>query len=114
MIRETTSRAQFANWRRRLLLSSDLAPCLGGLFRGLADLLVKIGEFLALFDQLFQEWRRLPQRAMLFFELGDAVIDFLQPHRVGIPHRTAAIGRETVAVQINDVDVHGPQRKTLL
>ena len=41
-------------------------------------------------------------------------VDLIQPDGVGIPHRTAAIGRESVAVQINDVDVDGAQRDAFL
>src|ERR1700691_1054907 len=47
---------------------------------------------------------------MLLLKLRDALIDLLQSHRVGIPHRTTAIGGETIAVEIDDVDVNRPQR----
>ena len=42
-------------------------------------------------------------------KLLDALIYFLQADRVCIPHRPAAIGREAVAVEINDVNIHGAQ-----
>jgi hypothetical protein len=42
---------------------------------------------------------------MLLVEFANALLDPLQSYRVGMPHRSAPVGRKTVAVQIDDVDV---------
>src|ERR1700758_998703 len=47
-------------------------------------------------------------------KLTDTVVNPLEANRVGIPHRTAAMGREAVAVDINNVDVRSPQRIAFL
>src|SRR5689334_2587941 len=51
---------------------------------------------------------------MLFMKLTDAVEDILQTDGVGIPHGSATISREAVAVQVDDVDIHCAQRKAFL
>ena len=46
---------------------------------------------------------------MLLLKFANALINFRQSHCVGIPHRTAAVGGESVTVEINDVDVDGAE-----
>src|ERR1700675_3259209 len=64
-------------------------------------------ERLALLSKLLQQRRRLPNLAMLLVELPHAIVHLLQANRVRVPHRTAAIRRESVAVEVDDVDIHG-------
>ena len=45
---------------------------------------------------------------MLQLESADPIIDLLQANRAGVPHRAATVSRETVAVDVNDVDIDGP------
>src|SRR5437868_12191689 len=51
---------------------------------------------------------------MLLMKFANAVVDLPETDSVGIPHRTAATGREAVAVYINDVDVDRAQRNAFL
>ena len=46
---------------------------------------------------------------MLLLEPADAIVHLFQSHRVRVPHRPAAVGREAVAVDVDDVDVHGAE-----
>src|SRR5262249_52790495 len=85
------------------------------LLSGCGDLsLVEDCEGLALFRKRLQQRRRLPQVSVLRMKLADTIVDALQPNRVREPHRTAAPSREAVAIDVNDVDVHGSQREALL
>jgi len=47
---------------------------------------------------------------MLFVKFADAVVNFFQADRVRIPHGPAAMRREAVAGEIDDVDIDGAQR----
>src|SRR6202171_3643563 len=100
MTDEIIAQTPAASWRLQRLLSCTL-------------LLVEVGEAFAFFRQLFQEWRWLPPMAMLLVKFNDAFINFFQAHRVCEAHRAAALVGKTVAGEIDDVDVHGPQRVTL-
>src|SRR3974390_1390559 len=60
-----------------------------------------------------EQRRRLPELAELAMKFGHAVVDFLHAYGVGIPHRAAAIRRETVSGQVHGVDIGGAQRVTL-
>src|SRR5262249_34516023 len=62
------------------------------------------------FRQSLQQRRGLPQLAVFFVELADALVHFFQADRVRVPHRAAAPGRIAVAVDVDDVYVNGPQR----
>jgi hypothetical protein len=42
---------------------------------------------------------------VLLVEFANALVDLLQSYRVAMPHRSAPVGRKTVAVEIDDVDV---------
>src|SRR6516164_3554706 len=75
---------------------------------------VEAGEGLAALGELRQQRGRGPAGAVLFLELPDPGVDCLQPDRVAIPHRPAAVGGEPVSVDVNDVDVAGPQGDALL
>ena len=59
--------------------------------------------------QLFQQGSGFPSFAMLLVQLADAIIDLFQANGVGVPHRSASISGKSVAVEINDVDVHRAQ-----
>ncbi len=67
--------------------------------------LIEIGKLLAFFRKPLQKPSRLPEFAVLFVESFNAVEDFSQTNRVGVPHWPAAMGGEAVAVQVDDVDV---------
>src|SRR3954467_13563904 len=51
---------------------------------------------------------------MLAVEFADALVHFLEAHGIGGPHGPAAMGREAVPIDIDDVYIHGPERETLL
>src|SRR5262245_9021408 len=51
---------------------------------------------------------------MLFLELANSLKYALKANRIGIPHRTAAIGWESVTVDVDDVDVRSPKGESLL
>src|SRR6266571_3763626 len=63
-------------------------------------------ECAALLGQALQQRSRRPPLAVPGFEFAHAVVDFLEANRIGVPHRSAAIRREAVAGQINNVDIH--------
>src|ERR1022692_856944 len=96
--------------RRRL---AEVVPGLSGTLRGRNLLFVELGKSLALFRQALQKRSRCPQFSLLFVEFANALLDLLQSHRVGMPHRAAPIGGKSVPVEINDVDVDCPQRVSL-
>ena len=73
--------------------------------------LIKIRELLPFVRKPLQKRSRLPQFAVPLVKLFDAIEDFFQANRVGVPHRSAAIGRKAVTVEIDDVDVDGAQSK---
>src|SRR5262245_30801091 len=127
MTREMIWPAASANWRRSRLLSFDAASFpafktakhakhaesidlsrVSRILR-LTFIPIEIGEGLALFRQLLEQWGGRPQFAVTFMEFEDAIIDLLQSDRIGIPHRPAAPGGITVAVDINDIDIDRPQ-----
>ena len=50
---------------------------------------------------------------MPLLEFADAFVDVFQSQRIRIPHRSAAIGGETISIEINDVDINGPKGKAV-
>src|SRR5690242_9634242 len=70
-------------------------------------------EFSARERQFLEQRRGRPQLAVLPLELANAIVDLLQAYGIGVPHRTATECREAVAVQVNNVDVHGAQSVAL-
>ena len=74
----------------------------------------KLSKRLALFGKLFQQGGGLPDFPMFTLKFGNAIVNLFQSHRVGIPHRSAAMRGETVTVDINNVDVGSTQRDALL
>src|SRR5258708_30629485 len=74
---------------------------------------IEFSERLALPSELLQKRGGRPDFAVLLLELADSFINCFQSNVVRIPHGTTAIGRESVAVQVNDIDIDGSQRKTL-
>src|SRR5439155_19102615 len=60
-------------------------------------LLIHLRERAALLCQALQQRRGCPQLAVTGFELADPIVHSLQTDSVGVPHRTAAIDRETIA-----------------
>src|SRR5208282_1063518 len=94
-------------------LARPLADVLPWRFRTLRHrklLSVELGKSLALFRQALQKRSRRPQFSVLFVEFANSLIDLLQSHRVGMPHRPAPIGGKSVPVEIDDVDIDRPQR----
>jgi len=71
--------------------------------------LVKVGKSLSLFNQLNEERRGRPKLSVVFLKFANAFEDFGQPNCIRIPHGTAAMDREAVAIQIDDIDIHRPQ-----
>src|SRR5262249_6091370 len=51
---------------------------------------------------------------MLLLQLAHTLMNVGQPHGVGVPHRPAAVGREAVAVDVDDVDVAGAKGEAFL
>src|SRR5215470_5787366 len=51
---------------------------------------------------------------MLAMEFADAFINLFHSDSIRIPHRPATVSREAVAVDVNDVNVHGAQGEAFL
>src|SRR5258708_15605754 len=71
------------------------------------------GEFtegFALLGETLQQRRRFPPIADALLKFAEALIHFFQTYCVGVPHGPAPMRGETVAVEIDDVDVHGTER----
>src|SRR5260370_13124268 len=49
---------------------------------------------------------------MVVLKLGGGFVPFSKAYGVGVANRAAAIRGETVAVEIDDIDVHGAKGKT--
>src|SRR5258708_35677250 len=79
-----------------------------------AFFLAKIGEPLALIRKPLKQRGGPPDLTVLTVEFGDAVANLFETDGVGVPHRTAAMGGESVAVEINYVDVRSAQRVAFL
>src|SRR5208283_4765456 len=79
------------------------------LLRGRHLLFIELGKCFTGFRQALQQRSRRPEFSVLLMEFANALIDLLQSHRVGIPHRPTAIGGKSVTVEIDDVDVDCPQ-----
>src|SRR5580658_8761543 len=77
-------------------------------------LFVKLGKRLARLRQPLTQWSRRPEFSVLLMEFADALVNLLQSDRVGMPHRAAAVGGKSIPVEIDDVDVDGAQRVSLL
>src|SRR5690554_5341587 len=67
----------------------------------------EISELASFFGQFLEQRCRLPPGAQLLVEFADAGVDTIQTDRVSIEHRPALMGREAVAVDIDDVDIAG-------
>src|SRR5258708_39742512 len=76
-------------------------------------LFIEFSERFALPSELLQKRRGRPNFAVPLLEFTDSFIDCFQSNGVRIPHGTAAIGRESVPVQVNDIDIDGAQRIAL-
>src|SRR6266404_3646828 len=76
-------------------------------------LFIEFSERFALPSELHQKRRWRPDFAVLLLEFADSFINCFQTNGVRIPHGTTAISRETIAVEIDDIDVHGAQRIAL-
>src|SRR6266704_1718617 len=70
---------------------------------------IEFSERPALLGELLQERRRRPDFTVLLLEFADSLVDGFQANGVRIPHGTTAIGRKSVAVQVNDVNIDGAQ-----
>ena len=72
-----------------------------------ARFLIEVGKALAFFSQTLEQRSGLPEFAVLLMKFADAIVNFFQADRIRIPHRAAAVRRETVAGEIDDVDIDG-------
>src|SRR5687767_4276602 len=73
---------------------------------------IECSPFLGEFDE---QGRGFPHFAhVAFLEFLDRSQHFLQPDRVGVEHRPAAVRREAVTREIDHVDVGGAQRDAFL
>src|SRR6266851_7228384 len=70
---------------------------------------IEFGERPALLGELLQERRGRPDFAVLLLKFADLFVNGFQANGVRIPHGTTAIGRKSVAVQVNDVNIDGAQ-----
>src|SRR5579864_5439412 len=80
--------------------------------RGLRSLQVR--KRFAIFRQALQQWRGLPILAVDSLKIADSIVNFLQADGVGIKHRPAAMRRESISVEINNVDVDGAEGEAFL
>src|SRR5467141_2268382 len=76
-------------------------------------LFIEFSERFALPSELLQERCGRPDCAVLLLEFADSFINCFQSKGVLMPHGTTAIGRKSVAVQVNDIDIDGAQRIAL-
>src|SRR5258707_12733950 len=76
-------------------------------------LFIEFSEGLALLGEVLQQRIGGPHFAVLLLEFADSFINCFQSNSVRMPHGTTAISRETIAVEIDDIDVHGAQRIAL-
>src|ERR1700752_1899177 len=77
-----------------------------------AFFLAELRESLALSRQALKYGPGLPVFTLLPGEFRHAVVNAFQTEGIRVPHRAAALGRETVAVEINNVYVRSAQRVT--
>src|SRR6266702_5040747 len=70
---------------------------------------IEFGERPALLGELLQERCRRPDFTVLLLEFADSLVDGFQANGVRKPQGTTAIGRKSVAVQVNDVNIDGAQ-----
>src|SRR5580700_10087400 len=76
--------------------------------------LTELGKCLVGLGETLQQGSRFPEFSVLLAEFAHAVIDFFQAHGVGIPHRTSTVCGESIAIQVDDVDIDRAQRVSLL
>src|SRR5215472_4327599 len=108
--------------RRQLpcpLLQSWLPSCPSPLAEqhlGCGGLLLpaEVGKAAALFREAPQQRSGCPELSVSTVEMADAFKHVLQPHSVRIPHGTAAIRGEAVAIDVDDVDIDRAQGEALL
>ncbi|MEI7461864.1 MAG: hypothetical protein WCK15_20935, partial [Pirellula sp.] len=61
-------------------------------------ILIKVRELFSGLGEHFQEWCGRPCWTTLLFELADSFVDAIESHSIGIPHRPASMGWESVTV----------------
>src|SRR5579871_3615615 len=76
-------------------------------------LAVKIAEGLACRAKPFQQSGRLPQATVLLLEATDPLENSVKAHCAGVPHRSTSVRGKAVAVDVDDVDIDGPQSDPL-
>src|SRR5215469_5341838 len=93
-----------------------LSLTLGGQHLGCGGLLLpaEVGKAAALFREAPQQRSGCPELSVSTVEMADAFKHVLQPHSVRIPHGTAAIRGEAVAIDVDDVDIDRAQGEALL
>src|SRR6185503_14625684 len=63
-------------------------------------------EGLSFLGEAYQQWRRLPLRALVaLLEFLDRGEHLVEPDGIGVEHRPAAVRREAVAGEVDHVDV---------
>src|SRR5262249_15314257 len=50
-----------------------------------------------------------PEFPVLFVELADARVDIFQADSIGVPHGTATVRREAIAIEVDDIDIDGTE-----
>src|SRR5438128_10067118 len=75
---------------------------------------VEVVERLSPLRELSKQRRGFPEISVLIPKLADAIVHFLQPHRARVPHGSAAVGGETITVDVPDVDAHGQEGDAFL
>src|SRR2546426_3389983 len=97
-----------------VLLSAPFQLLQSGV-RAVETITASVIEPPAFFGEFDKQRRRLPLRALVaLLESFDRGEHLVQPDRIRIEHRPAAIRRKAVAREVNHVDVGGAQRDAFL
>src|SRR5437016_3875681 len=72
-------------------------------------LLAVDGESLSLCVQLVEQRRGLPEFPVQLVKFKNAAVDILEVNGIRVPHWSAAMSGEAIAVDVDDVDVPGAQ-----
>src|SRR3984893_4420562 len=75
---------------------------------------LKLGEGFSQPCQSFQQWCGLPDFAMKAVKFRNPLIHSLQSNSIRVPHRTTAMCRKSVAIEINNVDIRSAQSVAFL
>jgi hypothetical protein len=75
-------------------------------------ILVKIRKGAAFLGELLEQRRWAPVRARLPVKLADPLVNLCDAAGIGVPHRSATVVREAVAIHINNVYVRSAESVT--